>query len=80
LLLSVWVVGIWLLTPLMVVPVKMRCYVVLNKKLMWAVLFLWLASFFWIFSSTEYCTLALLSGFPQTSPKNALAVTDKICF
>jgi hypothetical protein len=26
------------------VPVKMRCYGALNKKLMWAVLFLWLAS------------------------------------
>jgi uncharacterized membrane protein YozB (DUF420 family) len=44
LLLSVWVVGIWLLSPLMVVPVKMRCYGALNKKLMRAVLFLWLAS------------------------------------
>ena len=44
LLLSVWVVGLWLLSPLMVVPVKMRCYGALNKKLMWAVLFLWLAS------------------------------------
>jgi len=44
LLLSVWVVGRWLLSPLMVVPVKMRCYGALNKKLMWAVLFLWLAS------------------------------------
>jgi uncharacterized membrane protein YozB (DUF420 family) len=44
LLLSVWVVGGWLLSPLIVVPVKMRCYGGLNKKLMWAVLFLWLAS------------------------------------
>jgi uncharacterized membrane protein YozB (DUF420 family) len=44
LVLSVWVVGIWLLAPLIVVPVRMRCYGALNKKLMRAVLFLWLAS------------------------------------
>ena len=44
LLLSVWVVGIWLLAPLIVVPVRMRCYEALSKKLMRAVFFLWLAS------------------------------------
>lgn len=44
LLLSVWVVGVWLMTPLMNVPAKMRCFGSLNKKLMLAVLTLWLAS------------------------------------
>jgi len=44
LLLSVWVVGVWLLSPLMVVPAKVRCYTALNKKLMSAVVLLWFAS------------------------------------
>ena len=44
LLLGLWVVGSWLLSPLMTAPVKARCYSTLNKKLMWAVLFSWLAS------------------------------------
>jgi len=43
-LLGVWVVGVWLLSPLMVVPAKIRCYGDLNKKLMRAVVFLWFAS------------------------------------
>lgn len=44
LLLSVWVVGVWLMSPLMVVPVKMRCYSSLNKKLMAAIVSTWLVS------------------------------------
>lgn len=44
LLLSIWVVGVWLMSPLMVVPAKMRCYGSLNKKLMVVVLSLWFAS------------------------------------
>jgi len=44
LLLSIWVVGVWLMSPLMVVPVKIRCYGALNKKLMKALVFLWFAS------------------------------------
>ncbi|MGO8807266.1 MAG: hypothetical protein ACLQO7_11820 [Candidatus Bathyarchaeia archaeon] len=44
LLLSVWVVGVWLLSPLMVVPVKFRCSGALNRRLMFALAFLWFAS------------------------------------
>ena len=44
LLLSVWVVGVWLLAPLMVVPVRLRCSSALNKKLMFALVFLWFVS------------------------------------
>ncbi len=55
LLLSVWVVGVWLMSPLMVVPVKMRCSGVLNRRIMSAVLFLWLASL--ILGFVLYATL-----------------------
>lgn len=44
LLLSIWVVGVWLMSPLMVVPARMRCYGSMSKKLMVAVLSLWLSS------------------------------------
>jgi hypothetical protein len=44
LLLSFWVVGSWLLSPLLSRPMQKPCYSALNKKVMWAVLFLWLAS------------------------------------
>jgi hypothetical protein len=44
-LLSFWLIGSWLLSPLMAATqVKIRCYGSLNKKLMWAVLLMWLAS------------------------------------
>jgi uncharacterized membrane protein YozB (DUF420 family) len=45
-LLSVWVIGIWLMSPLIVVSVRMRCYSALNKKLMLAVVSFWFASLF----------------------------------
>jgi hypothetical protein len=44
LLLSFWLVGSWLLTPLLAQPLQIRCYGALNKKLMWAVLLLWFTS------------------------------------
>jgi hypothetical protein len=44
LLLSVWFVGVWLMSPLMVVPVKMQSSGGFNRRLMPVVLFLWLAS------------------------------------
>jgi uncharacterized membrane protein YozB (DUF420 family) len=44
LLLGIWVVGIWLMRPLMAVPARLQCYGALNKKLMLAVLFLWFTS------------------------------------
>jgi uncharacterized membrane protein YozB (DUF420 family) len=44
LLLSVWIVGVWLMSPLIVVPVKARCYGALNKKLMFGLVFLWFVS------------------------------------
>ena len=44
LLLSVWVVGVWLTTPLTNVPARLRCYGSLNKKLMAAALVTWLVS------------------------------------
>ena len=44
LLFSFWVVGSWLLSPLFAQPMQTQCYGSLNKKVMWAVLVLWLAS------------------------------------
>ena len=44
LVLSIWVVGVWLMGPLMDVPVKIRCYGSLNRKLMRAAVSLWLVS------------------------------------
>ena len=44
LLLSFWLVGSWLSSPLLAQPLQTRCYSALNKKIMWAVLFLWLTS------------------------------------
>lgn len=44
LLLSLWVVGVWLMSPFMVVPIKIRCNSAFNKRLMSTIIFLWLAS------------------------------------
>ena len=44
LLLSVWVLGVWLVTPLMNVPARFRCYGALNKKIMSVILAVWLVS------------------------------------
>ena len=44
LLLSFWLLGSWLSSPLLAQPLKTRCDTALNKKIMWAVLFLWLES------------------------------------
>jgi hypothetical protein len=44
LILSFWLVGSWLSSPLLTPSLKISCYGALNKKLMWAVLLLWLSS------------------------------------
>ena len=44
LILSFWIVGSWLLRPFLTRHPKIRCYGALNKKIMWAILFLWFAS------------------------------------
>ena len=44
LLLSVWVLGAWLTTPLTNVPTRFRCYGTLNKKIMSIVSVTWLIS------------------------------------
>ena len=43
-LLSVWVIGVWLFSPLVSVPAQLRCDSALSKKLMTAAISLWLAS------------------------------------
>jgi len=43
-LLSIWVVGVWLMQPLMDVPARLQCSGSLNRKLMVTVLLLWLIS------------------------------------
>ena len=44
LILSFWLVGSWLSGPLVTQEMQNRCYGATNKKVMWAVLFIWLAS------------------------------------
>jgi uncharacterized membrane protein YozB (DUF420 family) len=64
LLLSFWVVGSWLLMPLLAKPLKISRNGALNKKLMWAVLFLWLASLILGFFLHAMLNMGLLGSFP----------------
>ena len=69
LLLSAWVVGSWLLAPLLA-PLKISCYGAFNKKLMWAILLLWLASLILGFFLYIMINTGLLGSFPVPVGKN----------
>jgi uncharacterized membrane protein YozB (DUF420 family) len=68
-LLSFWVVGSWLLAPLLV-PLKISCYGALNKKVMWTVLLLWLASLILGFFLYVMMNTALLGSFSVSTAGN----------
>ena len=61
---SLWVVGTWLLPLLSTRPMKARCYGAWNKRLMWIVLGLWLASLIMGFVLYLMINTTLLSNFP----------------
>jgi len=61
---SLWVVGTWLLPLLSTKPMKARCYGALNKRLMWAVLGLWLTSLIMGFFLYLMINTTLLGIFP----------------
>ena len=63
-LLSFWIVGSWLVTPLMPQPLKIRCYGALNKKIMSAILILWLASLIMGFLLYGMLKTGFLGNFP----------------
>ena len=70
LLLSFWIVGSWLLSPLLMKPLKISCYGTLNKRVMWAILLLWATSlilglFLYLMVNTN-----LLGSFPVQIGEN----------
>jgi hypothetical protein len=66
LFLSFWIVGSWLLQPFLTQHLKMRCYSALNKKIMWAILFLWLGSLILGFFLYMMVNTHLLGSFQLT--------------
>ena len=69
LLLSFWVVGAWLLAPVLL-PLKRGCYGAINKKVMWAVLLLWLTSLILGFFLYTMINTGLLGSFPVSTVGN----------
>lgn len=72
-LLSIWVVGTWLLPPLFLQSAKVRCYGKVNKRLMWAVLGLWLASLIMGFFLYLIINTTLLGSFPVIAEETSLS-------
>jgi len=70
LLLSFFVIGSWLLMPLLVKPLKISCYGSLNKKFMWAILLLWLVSLILGFLLYIIVNTGLLGSFPFPLSEN----------
>jgi uncharacterized membrane protein YozB (DUF420 family) len=64
LLLSFWIVGSWLLSPILMKPLRISCYGSLNKKVMWAILLLWLTSLILGFFLYLMVNTNLLGSFP----------------
>ncbi len=64
LILSFWVVGSWLSSPLLMPSLKISCYGALNKKLMWAVLLLWLSSLILGFFLYALINTGMFGSFP----------------
>ena len=63
-LLSFWVVGSWLVSPLLAQPLKIRCYGSFNKKVMWAIMISWLASLLLGFFLYAMLKTGYLGSFP----------------
>ena len=64
LLLSFWIVGAWLLSPLLMKPLRISCYGALNKRVMWAILLLWATSLILGFFLYLMVNTNLLGSFP----------------